>query len=265
MSKTGASDSSSSIAGSRAKIDSSERPLIVAAYRFGEPFRKRRVKVPPNIRWKDFLALVYSRLEIDQNSNIEIYDEQGIEIVDVDDLVENDVLVVRDMPPSMKSSSKSSGRGQPTNVLGAWPGAGMGRTDGGELVQRHPEQSSNTAAAVMKSHDKSHDLGEHSMMVSTPQLSHFIQLNSFGYYFLAEVENMKLVPTHGKIKKIHCIVKVPHCQKGIQLLAHTQTHTHTHQTKHMLQRFAGARVLIGNHNLHVIEFLDYSAVWCCGQ
>ena len=226
MSKAYAPDSSS-IIGSGVKMESSERPLIVAAYRYGEPFRKRRVKVPPNIKWKEFLALIYSRLEIDSNCTIEIYDEQGIEIVDVDDLVENDVLVVRDMPPSVKSSSKSLVKGRPTSVPGVWPGMGLGREGGGgvgEPIQHRLLEQSGTpqqgtsfgaAAAGVGSHDKSHDLSEHSMMVSTPQLSHFIQLNSFGYYFLAEVENMKLVPTHGKIKKIHCIVKVPHCQKGM--------------------------------------------------
>lgn len=227
MSKACAPDSSS-VLGSSVKMESSERPLIVAAYRYGEPFRKRRVKVPPYIKWKEFLALIYSRLEIDSNCTIEIYDEQGIEIVDVDDLVENDVLVVRDMPPSVKSSSKSLVKGRPTSVPGVWPGMGMGRGGGGggePIQQRRLEQSGTpqhgtslgAAAAGVRSHDKSHDLSEHSMMVSTPQLSHFIQLNSFGYYFLAEVENMKLVPTHGKIKKIHCIVKVPHCQKGMCL------------------------------------------------
>ena len=220
-------------------MDSSERPLIVAAYCYGEPFRKRRVKVPTNTKWKDFLALIYSRLEINPASSIEIYDEQGIEIVDVDDLVENDILVVRHMPPSMKSSSKSLAKGRPSSVLGPWPG--MGR-EGVEPMQRHLEPNNAlqqqgggvsiataaaaAAAAVMKSHDKSHDLGEHSMMVSTPQLSHFIQLNSFGYYFLAEVENMKLVPTHGKIKRIHCIVKVPHCQKGMQRWQTRPNETH---------------------------------------
>ena len=225
MSKVGTADSSSSsshLGGSlQMRVESIKRPLIVAAYRYGEPFRKRRVKVPTNIKWKEFLALIYSRLEIDTNLNIEIYDEQGIEIVDVDDLVENDVLVVRDMPASMKSYPKSVAKGKPLNPMGA---AGTGREAGGMMVPRYPEQPNSIppagvsvpAAAVVRSHDKSRDFGvEHSMMVSTPQLSHFIQLNSFGYYFLAEVENMKLVPTHGKIKKIHCIVKVPHCQKGM--------------------------------------------------
>ena len=218
MSKVGAADSSSSsLGGGQTRVESIKRPLIVAAYRYGEPFRKRRVKVPTNIKWKEFLALIYSRLEIDTGLNIEIYDEQGIEIVDVDDLVENDVLVVRDMPSSMKFYPKSAAKGRPLNPIGG----ATGKEGNGEMIQRYPEQTNSipaevpVPAVVMRSHDKSRDLSsEHSMMVSTPQLSHFIQLNSFGYYFLAEVENMKLVPTHGKIKKIHCIVKVPHCQKG---------------------------------------------------
>lgn len=221
MSKVGGADASSSSLGGQVRVESSnKRPLIVAAYRYGEPFRKRRVKVPTNIKWKEFLALIYSRLEIDTSSNIEIYDEQGIEIVDVDDLVENDVLVVKDVQSSMKSFSKSAAKGRHLNPIGA----GTGSEGTGEPIQRYLEQGSivpgiSAPAVTTRSHDKSHDLmsSEHSMMVSTPQLSHFIQLNSFGYYFLAEVENMKLVPTHGKIKKIHCIVKVPHCQKGICL------------------------------------------------
>ena len=197
------------------------------------------MKVPPNIKWKEFLALIYSRLEIDSNCGVEIYDEQGIEIVDVDDLVENDVLVVRDVPPSMKSSSKSLAKGRPTSVPVVWPGMGTGREGGGgePMQQRLLEQpgtpqqgtSFSVAAAGVRAHDKSHDLSEHSMMVSTPQLSHFIQLNSFGYYFLAEVENMKLVPTHGKIKKIHCIVKVPHCQKGMRPHLPTPDQTRVHR------------------------------------
>ena len=227
MSKVGVADSSSSPShlgdgssgSSQTKVEPSNRPLIVAAYRYGEPFRKRRVKVPTNIKWKEFLALIYSRLEIDTNLNIEIYDEQGIEIVDVDDLVENDVLVVRDMPASMKSYPKSAAKGgKPVAPMGGGGVGGREGGHGGEMIQRYPEQANSVSlpAVAVRSHDKSRDLGvEHSMMVSTPQLSHFIQLNSFGYYFLAEVENMKLVPTHGKIKKIHCIVKVPHCQKGM--------------------------------------------------
>lgn len=225
------------------QMEQSERPLIVAAYRYGKPNRKRRVKVPTNTKWKDFLSLIYSRLEIEPALKIEIYDEQGIEIVDVDDLVENDILVVRDTPPSTRTAPKSLPKPQSSTALGVWSGTiREGGRGGGELVPRLPElsgisQGSNASvatattatAAVIRSHDKSRDPNEHSMMVSTPQLSHFIQLNSFGYYFLAEVENMKLVPTHGRIKKIHCIVKVPHCQKGMHPLARPNT---THQLLH---------------------------------
>jgi len=70
-------------------VQPSERPLIVAAYHYGAPYRKRRVKVPPNINWKDFLGLLYSRLNISPDFDVEIYDEKGIEIVSVEDLVEN--------------------------------------------------------------------------------------------------------------------------------------------------------------------------------
>ena len=219
MSKVvGASDQS--VVGGHSRMEPVERPLIVAAYRHGEPFRKRRVKVPTNTKWKEFLSLIYSRLEIDPSSHVEIYDEQGIEIVDVDDLVENDVLVVKEAAPTSSvrtTSTKFASKGQPSNVYRGGPA--MGREGEELMLQRYHDPSNvsqvSSVPASSSRFSKSHEMAvEHSMLVSTPQLSHFIQLNSFGYYFLAEVENMKLVPTHGKIKKIHCIVKVPHCQKG---------------------------------------------------
>ena len=186
--------------------------------------------MPPNIQWEDFLRLFYSRFDIAPNAKIEIYDEKGIEIVSVDDLVENDVLVVVERMgrsdrlsavqhmsvPERKGSSRprlSSSLPQP---VVAPPGA---RSEGlpSELaptptsaalrLQRPPSPGAPTehSQELLHEHDPS--------SVSVPRLAHFIQSNSFGYYFLAEVEHLALLPAHGKIKKIHCIVKVPHCRR----------------------------------------------------
>lgn len=211
------------------------KPLIVAAYLHSDPRRKRRVKVPPNIQWEDFLRLFYSRFDIAPNAKIEIFDEKGIEIVSVDDLVENDVLVVVErmgrperllavqhaMVPERKGSSRP--RLSPSLPQPPAPPPGT-RVDG--LSSEPPSTSTTaaTAAAVVQlqrapspggATELSQELlHEHDpSSVSMPRLAHFIQSNSFGYYFLAEVEHMALLPAHGKIKKIHCIVKVPHCRR----------------------------------------------------
>ena len=174
-----------------------ERPLIIAVYRHDDPHRKRRVKVPVNIEWRDFISLINSRLDISSDFEIELYDEKGIEIVSVDDLVENDVLVVREKTRKASKSSSLSRSGSSY-----------------EHALRYPERNINSSHMMPSS--KSHESSDHSssLMVGAPQLSHFIQSNSFGYYFLAEVENLKLLPTHSKIRKTHCIVKVPHCTKA---------------------------------------------------
>ena len=199
MSNTGVDSSSTN-----SHIQSSERPLIVAAYHYRDPLRKRRVKVPPNILWKDFLGLFYSRLNIDPDSEIEVFDEKGIEIVSVEDLVENDILVVKEFPSHRhvaKYDLKHESRSRPSSAMRFSP-HGQG--------SRATSPLSISKATGIRTPDPS-DPAPTPMGV--PQLSHFIQSNSFGYYFLAEVENMKLLPAHGKIKKTHCIVKVPHCEK----------------------------------------------------
>ena len=186
----------------------SERPLIVAAYRYGASARKRRVKVPPNINWMDFLGLFYSRLNISPDFDIEIYDEKGIEIVSVEDLVENDVLVVKE-----KLVKKAARLDQDTPPLMI------------PHEQFHPDEISTLIAKTTT--PSSHD--QDSFPLGVPHLSHFIQSNSFGFYFLAEVENIRLLPMQGKTRKTHCIVKVPHNEKAMgELYLHscaTQSHS----------------------------------------
>lgn len=94
-----------------------DQPLIVAAYLHGDPSRKRRVKVPPNIKWNDFLALFYSRLDLNPNLEIEIFDEKGIEIVSVDDLVEGDVLVVKERRPKSSHALHSKSRKTDSSIF----------------------------------------------------------------------------------------------------------------------------------------------------
>ena len=190
--------SSTSVDSSPGSAHLSERPLIVAACRYGDSRPKRRVKVPPNISWKEFLGLFYSRLGISPEFEIEVFDEKGIEIVSVEDLVENDVLVVKEkrekpvhLQPSPQPFKFGSRSPRPSSVhLG--------------------EQSESSRVARARSAEP----GDQFLTpMGVPHLAHFIQSNSFGYYFLAEVENMKLLPARGKVKKTHCIVKVPHCEK----------------------------------------------------
>lgn len=195
---------------SSSHTQSSERPLIVAAYRYGDPFRKRRVKVPLNISWNEFLGLFYSRLNIGPDAEIEIFDEKGIEIVSVEDLVENDILVVKEkhqkvLPHISKPSTKASPE---VEIYGS-------RSLASHSPNPLPSSMAPVArAATMRLCDQTYNLHDLSLTpMGVPQLAHFIQSNSFGYYFLAEVENMKLLPPHGKFKKTHCIVKVPHCEK----------------------------------------------------
>jgi len=176
-------------------VQPSERPLIVAAYHYGAPYRKRRVKVPPNINWKDFLGLLYSRLNISPDFDVEIYDEKGIEIVSVEDLVENDILVVREKLLKKEAAQVEKDLNSP-------------------FVQIQAQGNSAPVAKAIASRSHSHRDSSSSPM-GVPQLAHFIQSNSFGFYFLAEVENLKLLPGHGKIRRTHCIVKVPHSERAI--------------------------------------------------
>lgn len=193
-------------------------PLIIAAYRYGDPFRKRRVKVPPHLSWTEFLDLLCSRLEVTAEHDIEIYDESGIEIVSVEDLVPNDVLVIREK--RRKVTSDFSRYGYPPHER-ARPSEG----DRGPLLQQSdvPQQHTSpyaTSSVSRRPHDSSCDPGgpmrsheQPSPPLGTAQLTHFIRSNCFGQYFLAEVENVRL-PMSGKIKKAHCVVKVPPCDKS---------------------------------------------------
>lgn len=142
-------------------------PLIIAAYRQGDPSRKRRVKVSPNIKWAEFLDLFYDRFGVSRDLAIEIYDEKGIEIVSVEDLMQDDVLVVKEVT-----------KARTANRDGAAP---------------------------------SSDEGPPTLLPSAPPLNleHFIQASSLGYYFLGKGSNL-LRTTHGKLRQVHCIVKVPH-------------------------------------------------------
>ena len=209
----------SSVDSTRRKSSPSEQPLIVAAYLHDAPSRKRRVKVPLNIKWRDFLALFYSRFDISPELEIEIYDEKGIEIVSVDDLVENDVLVVREKsvstakgshahPPRQPGGSRMSGTTHHTSLP---PNTSYVDTRTG---YQDSSSSRNTVVSIptRMSHDSSDPTS--SLMMGVPNLSHFIQSNSFGSYFLAEVENMRLLSSQGRMKKTHCVIKVPLCEKG---------------------------------------------------
>ncbi len=140
-----------------------QQPLIIAAYLHGDSSRKRRVKVAPNLKWTEFIKLFYSRLDLNPNADIEIFDERGIEIVTTEDLVSNDVLVVREM--------------------------------------RAP-------SARPQSHDMVRVSADQSLVVGPPSLSHFIQSNSFGYYFLAQVDNLP-VSAQTCVRRTHCVLKIP--------------------------------------------------------
>ena len=199
----------------------SERPLIVAAYRHGDPFRKRRVKVPHNILWNEFLGLFYSRLDIRPDAELEIFDEKGIEIVSVEDLVENDVLVIKEryrtMIPPPPQILKYKPRASPQKLMKM----NDPKVECEQLLPSSATQFSSYALSERTNSDHAHvissshdQLGSAPTPMGVPLLAHFIQSNSFGYYFLAEVDNMKVLPTHGKVKRTHCIVKVPHCTKN---------------------------------------------------
>ena len=202
-------------------------PIIIAAYRYGDPYHKRRVKVPAHITWREFLGLLYSRLEVEGNCDIGIYDENGIEIVSVDDLVPNDVLVVRERRKASLTDYSQ---------FGYHPQRSHGKRaddkDQGSALQRSEEvptlqqTSSYTVGMVPR---RPHDalggdpsgpirLQEQLLPpVGTPLLTHFIRANSFGYYFLAEVDSVRVgggAGGRGKTKRAHCVVKVPPCDKS---------------------------------------------------
>lgn len=188
---------------------------------------------------------------------MEICDERNIEIVSVEDLVDNEVLVVKErhhagggappwgvhgantastwgqMPP--KSSAwgnldSNSTWGAPGGVAPSW-GVQSAATPTSTPFSRSHDQAftSNIPPSMMSSKGgvPSNGNGSRSrqgqnggdstpsshVILGVPHLSHFIQCNSFGYYFLAEADNMRLQQQgHSKGRKAHCIVKVPHVQ-----------------------------------------------------
>ena len=186
------------------KLSSNElAPLIIAAYRHGDPEHKRRVKVPAHITWSEFLALLSNRLDVGRHSEISTYDENGIEIVSVEDLVPNDVLVIKERPvadytrsPGFYSRSKEP---DDTSLL------------------RRPEDT-HSVVTVTSRRMQAPPLG-------TPLLTHFIKANNYGFYFLAEMDAQRLSGVGregggggeeggGWRRRTHCVVKVPSCDKS---------------------------------------------------
>jgi len=168
--------------------------------------------------------------------DLEIFDESGVEIVSVDDLLDNDVLVVREKQPVKDgpvSMAPTSMRPSPWQQH-QHPRQGLSaivRDTPSEPFRRSHDQAAIHPALVNHHHSepgppKMSSLSvprnstrmptEHapSVMVGPPTLSHFIQCNSFGHYFLAEAENLKLPQVPGKSRKAHCVVKVPHASVG---------------------------------------------------
>ena len=196
--------------------DSPPTPFIIAAYRYGDPFRKRRVKVRQRLPWDEFLCLLCSRLDVPTDTDIEIFDESGVEIVSVDDLVPNDVLVVRE-----RTVPANFSRYGHTPTLRDRPCTERVRTllvkDGHANPLSAPDP---VATVTRRSQDLSCDPGgpirtqeQLNRPVGTPKLTHFIRSNCFGQYFLAEVENIHF-PSSGRIKNAPCVVKVPLCDKS---------------------------------------------------
>ncbi len=190
------------------------------------------MKVPSNIKWNEFLMLFYSRLDIGREWEIEIFDERGIEIVSIDDLVDNDVLVVREKGSHDPRGGPPLGHGQVHKNHPQNEHYRKSHDPALPTMTSNPIRSHDPAPPIIKSHSdinftpntRLREVGDHtpsSVMVGVPHLTHFIQSNSFGYYFLAESENMKMLTHHprpggpgGRVKKAHCIVKVPHIKGG---------------------------------------------------
>ena len=203
----------------------SPAPLIIAVYRCGDPYHKRRVKVPAHITWSQFLSLLSSRLDVPRDCEISTYDENGIEIVSVEDLVPNDVLVVKERQP-VSEYPRSPGFYPSTRSKQP----DQDRVQSGSLLRQHkeappPQQTTSRSVSVVSSrHVQTPPMG-------TPQLTHFIKANQFGYYFLAEVEAGRVGGGRegggeegGSVgrRRVHCVVKVPSCDKssGIGSLYH---------------------------------------------
>ena len=198
---------------------SESAPLIIAVYRYGDPYHKRRVKVPAHITWSGFLALLSSRLEVGRDYEISTYDENGIEIVSVEDLVPNDVLVVKERLVTDYS-----------RLPGAYPRGNKSddRSQGGLLPRQHEDQPHQSHSVAMVPNRRV----QATPPMGTPLLTHFIKANHFGYYFLAEVEGQRMGGgreggrEEGGRKRVHCVVKVPTCNKSSGT-THTHTHPHT--------------------------------------
>ena len=198
------------------KASSMSAPLIIAAYRHGDPYHKRRVKVPTHVTWREFLGLLCSRLEVSRDCDIGIYDENGIEIVSVEDLVPNDVLVVREQRKAKLTDYSQFGQ-NPTRGVCTRPMDDRGQNTSLRRSEETPHQHT-TYTVATTSRSRLHD---HFPPAGTPLLTHFIKANNFGYYFLAEVESSRLGSSAreeggGKTggKRAHCVVKVPSCDRS---------------------------------------------------
>lgn len=195
------------------KSNSELTPIIIAAYRHGDPCHKRRVKVPAHITWRQFLELLCSRLEVGRDCDIRIYDESGIEIVSVEDLVPNDVLVVREIP---KAVDVSQYRYNPARGAHTKHGDDRGQSASlrrpHEASHQHPPPSSVATGTRNRIHD------HYLQPMGVPLLSHFIKANNYGYYFLAEMESPRASEEgggKGSIRRTHCIVKVPSVDRSL--------------------------------------------------
>ena len=155
---------------------------------------------------------------------IEISDERDIGIVCVDDLVDNEVLVVKEKPVmDAKPLSVQSWMGPPPTTSASVARHGNSRDLPTDPFRRSHDQAMSGLMPAGAVSSKGRSRGGNSggggggdptscVMVGVPQLSHFIQCNSFGYYFLAEAENVRLMQSQAKTRRAHCIVKVPHAQ-----------------------------------------------------
>ena len=209
--KPGSHSPSSSVT-VRHKPTDSPAPLIIAVYRYGDPCHKRRVKVSAHITWREFLNLLSNRLDVARDCEISTYDENGIEIVSVEDLVPNDVLVVKERSPPVSDYPRSPGfYPQPTTRSKQQQPDDRGQS--GSLLRQHKEAPQTSVSKVTSRHVQTPPMG-------TPQLTHFIKANQFGYYFLAEVEAGRVGGGRGEEggsggrRRVHCVVKVPSCDKS---------------------------------------------------
>ena len=207
---------------------------MLTAYKYGDPHCKRMVTVPSDILWKDFLTLFYSRFELNYDLDIEVFNENGIKIVSVDDLMNGDVLVVREKQPvraetSSSLPSSSASALSPRRHRQSIQCRTQGRDKTGYISQRsHDQTMSNSMTPTplpLLSSAEVHPSGSGTqpctMITITPTLSNLIQCNSFGYYFMAEAENLKVKTIPRKSRKVNCIIKVPRINLGGLLIIYT--------------------------------------------